>query len=369
MIMKKFRKPMLCALAALMLVSGCSKKTGDETGTSSEPALAASEAESTASEAGSTVAEPDKGRITSLGKYKGVEVTKDSTEVTDEELDTRIQSILDRNPEYIEVKDRPAKEGDVLKIDFVGMMDGEAFDGGSSEGYELKLGSHTMIAGFEEGLVGARTGDELSLNLTFPEVYEKNPDLAGKPAVFDVTVNSVEEAREAVLDDNFVQRISDFSTVDEFKADLLNEMKKTKEETAEQKVENDVLQAILDDTQFELNQEAVDAKYEELLASHTSAAGMYGMTMENYVAIYGMTEEEFQEELKKVAEDILKQQLVFEEIAKVENFEVDDTDRQYVADEIGTNLDVLKESYGEALDEPAMMYKVIRFIKDHAVVK
>ena len=146
----------------------------------------------------------DPGKLTKLGTYKGVEVKKNSTEVTPEELEQRIQGILDANPEYIEITDRPAQNGDIVNIDFVGMKDGEAFDGGTAEDFPLELGSNSFIDGFEEGLVGAEAGSELSLNLTFPEDYF-NADLAGQEVVFDVTVNSIEEKKEAVLDENFVR--------------------------------------------------------------------------------------------------------------------------------------------------------------------
>lgn len=351
--MKKYVKPALCVMAALMMVTGCSKKAEETT---------AAETETTAQ------AEIENGRVISLGNYKGVELTKASVEVTDEELEERIQSILDANPEYVEITGRAAKEGDVVNIDFVGMKDGEAFEGGTLEGYDLELGSHTFIDGFEDGLIGAETGAELSLNLTFPEDY-LNEELAGQDVVFDVTVNRIQEVKDAVLDDNFVQRMSDFTTVDEFKADTLEDMKEEKEKQAEQKLQDDALQAVLDATEFEVNQEAADAWYENQLSYYTSMIEMYGMTLESYVTMYGMTEDQFKEELRTMAETSVKQQLLFDAIAEAENFEISDEDRQYVADQIGMNLDVMKESYGDDLDETAMVYKVVRFITDNAVIK
>lgn len=359
--MRKYVKPALCLMAALMMVTGCSKKADETT------AETTTQAETT--ETGETpAADIDKGRIVALGKYKGVEVTKMSVEVTDEELDARIQSILDANPEYIEITDRAAKEGDVVNIDFVGMKDGVAFDGGTGEGYDLELGSGTFIDGFEDGLIGAKTGDELSLNLTFPETYY-NTDLAGQDVVFDVTVNKIEEVKDAVLDDNFVQRMSDFTTVDEFKADTLEDMKAQKEEQASQQLEDDALEAVVHATEFEINQEAVDASYENQLSYYTSMIEMYGMTLSDYVSMFGMTEDEFKDELKTVAEASVRQQLVIEAIAEYEGFEVDDDDRQYVADQFGTSVDTLRETYGDELDQSAMAYKVVRFITENAVVK
>ena len=176
--MKKHVRLTLCCAAAVMLAAGCGKKSD----TAEETTTAASETQAEIT---------DKGEVTKLGEYKGMEVTKEDTTVTDDEVVTRIQNILAANPEIIEITDRPAQEGDTVNIDYVGMKDGVAFDGGTAEGYDLELGSGVFIDGFEDGLIGANTGEERSLNLTFPENYG-NADLAGQAVVFDVTVNKIE---------------------------------------------------------------------------------------------------------------------------------------------------------------------------------
>lgn len=355
--MKKYAKLTLCGLAAMMLIAGCTKK--DDTQTT--PAATSSEAESETA--------VDKGKVTKLGTYKGVEVTKASTEVTDEELDARIQSILDANPEYIEVTDRAAQIGDTVDIDYVGMKDGEAFDGGTAEGYKLELGSGSFIDGFEDGLVGAKTGEELSLNLTFPDPYQ-NPDLAGQAVVFDVTVNGIEEKKEAVLDDNFVQRISDMSTADEFKADTLADMEAEKEEQASQQIENDAFMAAINNSEYDINQEAVDEQFNNQLEYYTSMVQAYGMTLENYVSMFGMTEDQFKDELRSSAELAIKQQLLSAAIAEKEGLKVEDADRQPIADQYGMDIATLQDTYGaDAVDETAMLYKVVDLIKENAVVK
>lgn len=358
--MKKYVKLALCGLAALTLVTGCSKKE-------EAPAESSTQAEETTQ---AEAAEPvDKGIITKLGEYKGVEVTRLSTEVSDEELEQRIQSILDANPEYIEITDRPAQEGDIVNIDYVGMKDGVAFDGGTAQGYDLELGSGSFIDGFEDGLIGANKGDELSLNLTFPEQYHSE-ELAGQAVVFDVTVNSIEEKKEAVLDDNFVQRMSDFSTVDEFKADTLADMEAEKEEQADQQIDVDLVQALVDSSEFDLNEAAVDEQYNSQLSYYTSMVEMYGMKLADYVGMFGMTEEEFQTELRSAAELALKQQLLFETIADKEGLQVEDADREKVAKEYGTDVETLNNTYGEeVVDESAQMYKVIELIRENAVIK
>lgn len=360
--MRKFVKPLLCGMMVMALVAGCSKKqeTGETTtvGDSSEAASTEEQA-----------AEVDLGEVTALGEYKGLEVTRMSTEVPDEELEARIQSILDANPEYVAITDRAAKNGDIVDIDYVGMKDGVAFDGGTAEGYKLELGSHSFIEGFEEGLVGAKTGEERSLNLTFPEQYHSE-ELAGQAVVFDVTVNGIEEKKEAVLDDNFVQRMSDFSTVDEFKADTLADMQKEKETYADQQLENDVFLAAVENSEFEVNQEAVENQYNNQLNYYNSMVGMYGMELADYVSMFGMTEDQFKEDLKKSAENSVKQQLLVTAIAEKEGFQVEDADREIVAGQYGMDVKTLQETYGEeAVDSTAMMFKVVNFLKDNAKVK
>lgn len=354
--MKKYVKLTLCGLAAMMLIAGCSKKDNTQT----TPAESTEESK----------AAVENGKVTRLGEYKGIEVTKASTEVTDEELDARIQSILAANPEYVEITDRAAQIGDTVDIDYVGMKDGVAFEGGTAQDYKLELGSGSFIDGFEDGLVGAETGAELSLNLTFPDPYPNNPDLAGQKVVFDVTVNGIEEKKDAVLDDNFVQRMSDFATVDEWKADTLADMEAEKEKTADQQLESSVFMAAINNSEFELNQEAVDKNYDNQLAYYTSMVQAYGMTLETYVSMFGMTEDQFKEELKNSAELAIKQQLLSQAIAEKEGLTVEDADRQPIADEYGMDIATLQDTYGaEAVDEQAMLFKVVDFIKENAVVK
>lgn len=356
--MKKYVKLTLCGLAAVMLAAGCGKKTG-------EPAPTTEAATTTAT----TEAVVEKGSVTKLGTYKGVEVTKMSTDVTDEELETRIQSILAANPEYIEITGRAAQNGDVVDIDYVGMKDGKAFEGGTSAGYKLELGSHSFIDGFEEGLVGANTGDELSLNLTFPENYG-NAELAGQAVVFDVTVNGIEEKKEAALDNNFVQRMSDFNTVDEWKADTLADMEDEKESQAQSQIENDAFVAAVENSEFDLNDAAVEQQYNNQMDYYNSMMQMYGMSLADYVSMFGMTEEQFQQELRTQSELAIKQQLLVAAIAEKEGFKVEDADRESLAAQYNMSVDDLKTSYGEeSVEETAMMYKVVGFIKDNAVVK
>lgn len=355
--MRKHVRLTLCCAAAVLLAAGCGKKSAstEETTTTA----AESEAEIT-----------DKGEITTLGQYKGIEVTKQDTTVTDAELDQRIASILKANPEVIEITDRPAESGDTVNIDYVGMKDGVAFDGGTAEGYDLELGSGTFIDGFEDGLIGASTGDELSLNLTFPEDYG-NSDLAGQAVVFDVTVNKIEQKKDAILDDAFVQRVSDFSTVDEFRANTLETMQSEKEQSAAQQVEDDAFEAAVNNSEYSLNVAAVEQQYNNQLNYYeNTVSAYYGVTMESYAAMMGLTEEEFKETLHTAAETAIKQQLLIKAVAEKEGITIDDADRESLAEQYGTDVQTLQDAYGEEwIDETALIYKVVKFIGDNAVVK
>lgn len=353
--MKKNVRLILCCAAVVMLAAGCGKKSDTtETTTAAET----TEAEIT-----------DKGEVTKLGQYKGIEVTKEDTTVTDAELDQRIASILQANPEITEITDRSAQNGDTVNIDYVGMKDGVAFDGGTAEGYELELGSDAFIDGFEDGLIGANVGEERSLNLTFPEDYG-NADLAGQAVVFDVTVNKIEEKKNAILDDAFVQRVSDFSTVDEFKADTMAALQEEKEQSAAQQVEDDAFAAAVDNSEYSLNEAAVEQQYNNQLTYYENMFSSYGFTMESYAEMIGQTEDEFKETLHTAAENAIKQQLLIDAVAEKEGLIVEDADRESLAENYGTDLKTLQDTYGEDMvDQTALIYKVVEFIGSNAVVK
>ena len=353
--MKKNVRLILCCAAVVMLAAGCGKKSDTtETTTAAET----TEAEIT-----------DKGEVTKLGQYKGIEVTKEDTTVTDAELDQRIASILQANPEITEITDRPAAEGDTVNIDYVGKKDGVAFDGGTAEGYDLELGSDAFIDGFEDGLIGANVGEERSLNLTFPEDYG-NADLAGQAVVFDVTVNKIEEKKNAILDDAFVQRVSDFSTVDEFKADTMAALQEEKEQSAAQQVEDDAFAAAVDNSEYSLNEAAVEQQYNNQLTYYENMFSSYGFTMESYAEMIGQTEDEFKETLHTAAENAIKQQLLIDAVAEKEGLTVEDADRESLAENYGTDLKTLQDTYGEDMvDQTALIYKVVEFIGSNAVVK
>lgn len=359
--MKKITKLTLCGLAALMLVAGCSKKDDNKEVTPTE--------EQAATE---TIAEgtTSPGEITRLGTYKGVEVTKASTAVTDEELEAKIQDILAKNPEYVEISDRPAQLGDIANIDFIGMKDGVAFDGGTSNDYDLELGSGNFINGFEEGILGSGKGAELSLNLTFPDPYPNNPELAGQPVVFDVTVNSIKQKKEAELDNNFVQRMSDFNTVDEFKADVLSDLETQKEEAAEKQLSDEILAAAVANSEFNVNPDYVEEIYNNQLDYFTSIMAQQGGSLSLYAMMNGMTEDELKQSIHESCEKSARQEILLKAVAEKEGFELEESDYQQLVTMYGMSTQELKSNFGaEMVDETAMMFKAAQFIEDNAVIK
>lgn len=371
--MKKIFKVCVCGMMAAVIISGCSKKAAETT--EGETAATESDAQS---EAGETTPETmaavdltgiDNGTVT-LGNYKGIEVTKTQPEVTDEEVNQAIENILQAKVTYTEA-DRAVQDGDKVNIDYAGTMDGKAFDGGTAQGQDLTIGSNQFIDGFEDGLIGAKKGDKVTLNLTFPSNYG-NADLAGKPVVFDVTVNTVNEKQIPELDDAFVQENSDFKTVDEYKEDQKQSLLASKDAQAEQQLKSDIYTAVLNDSTVKPNQDAIDANYNNVLASYTNQAAAYGLDLASFASAFtGMAEEDFKAALQSQAEAMVEQRLIVNAIAEKENITISDDDRKNTAELMGyESVDKMIESAGQfSVDDYIMSDKVINFLVENAVIK
>lgn len=364
--MKKIFKVCMCGMVAATLISGCSKKDVKETTQTSTEATESSAQETVATQDLSNI---DNGKVT-LGEYKGIEVTKDPVEVTDEELQQAIDQDLAAHEKKVDV-DREVKDGDVVNIDYAGTKDGVAFDGGTAKGYDLTIGSNQFIDGFEDGLIGAKKGDKVSLNVTFPENYQ-NKDLAGKPVVFEVTVNSVQEKQVPELNDAYVQENTKSKTVDEYKEETKQTLLKSKNDAAEQKVKNDIYTAISANCKVEPEQKAIDANYDNLIARYTNQAAAYGMDFTTFITAFtGMKEEDFKTAAKTQAEEIVKQRLIVNAIAEKEKLAVTDDDRKEVATELGyENAEELIKAEGQfEVDDYVMNNKVMEYLMQNAVIK
>ena len=337
--MKKIAKLCLCAAAALSLLAGCS-------GSAEE-------------------GQEDLGTVT-LAEYKGVTVNVPPAEVTDEDVENRIQSVLSQNQEEVEV-DRAAEEGDVVNIDYTGYQNGEEFAGGSAEGEDLELGSGTMIDGFEDGLIGLKKGDTKELNLTFPEDY-REAALAGQSVVFDVTVNAVKEKRDPELTDEFVQSISDYQTVEEYRQGIRDEILTQRQESVDLQIQQTVLQNVVDNSQFDLSRNAISRRYNAQIDQYQEQAKMYGMRLSQLAQSYGMDEGSFKEYVYASVEDDAKNQLVLNTIAAQEGIAVTDEARQELADMNGQTVEEGVEAYGqESFDQMALNRQVMKFLAEDAV--
>lgn len=373
--MRKILRVAACGLIMAAVVTGCSKKAAEETTPAETTTEASSEAgtgETGAPEQQAMVdlSDIDNGTIT-LGEYKGIEVTKAPVEVTDEEVDSVILAERESKATYTDV-DRAVKETDKVNIDYVGTKDGVAFDGGTAEGQDLVIGSNQFIPGFETGLIGAKKGDQVSLDLTFPETYG-NADLAGQPVVFTVTVNNVQEKNMPELDEAFVQEVSDFKTVDEYKENRKQSILDQKEAQAQAGVENDILKAVVENCQIEPTQEAIDANFTNYLLNYTNQAAMYGIDLNTFVsAVFGVDVETFKEGyIKSMAQSAVEQRLVFHAIAEKEGITVSDEERDNLATEMGyESKDQMVESAGAyAVDDYLISTKTMKFLVDNAVIK
>lgn len=361
--MRKFLKVGLCGAAALMMfATGCSGQ---------KSAKDASQAESTAE--GETPAETEEyvaeGSIT-LGEYKGIPVTVTEPTVTDEEVDAQIQQLLNSSAEYLEV-DREAQLGDQVNIDYKGMKDGVAFDGGTAEGYDLVLGSNSFIDGFESGLVGAKKGEEVTLNLTFPDPYQDNPDLAGQAVVFEVKVNNVKEKTVPELTDDFVAKVSpEDGTVEKLRENMKAFILEQKQYQIDNQRNTDILNAVIDKSEIVCATDDVDKNYETQVQYYTNQASMYGLDLATYASLMGMDEEGLKSELRNVARDMTKQEMLLKEIASRENITVTDEDREALAERYGYDSleSFLETADKEIVDDTALMQKTLDFLVENAEI-
>ncbi len=285
-----------------------------------------------------------------LGKYKGVKIDKIETEVTDEDVDKEIKREQESNARTITVTDRPVKDGDTAVIDFEGFKDGEAFEGGKGENYPLVIGSGSFIPGFEEQLIGKNTGDEIEVNVTFPEDYNAK-DLAGQPALFKVKINEIKEKELPELDDEFASEVSEFDTMDEYRADVKKNLAEKKEKEAKEKKEDAVIEAIIKDSKMEIPDAMIETSTENMVNDYARRLQSQGLSLEQYFMFTGLDLEKFKEQMRPGAQKRIESRLVLEAIVAAENFEV--TDEEYekelerIAEESKMELDKLKEYIGD----------------------
>lgn len=299
-----------------------------------------------------------------LGKYLGVQVTKVDTSVSDEEVAEALEKERGNNARTVSVTDRAVENGDTAVIDFEGFVDGVAFEGGKGENHPLEIGSHSFIDTFEEQLIGKNVGDEVEVNVTFPEQYQAE-ELAGKPAMFKVKINEVKVKELPELDDDFAQDISEFDTLAEYKEDLKKRLTEQKENEAKRTKEDEAIQKIIDKSTMEIPEAMLETQCENMINEFAQRIAQSGLSMEQYMQFSGLTLDKLKEQVRPEAETRIKSSLVLEQIAKEENIEVTDAEIdaevEKMAAAYGMEADKLKEYMGD--DEKKSMKRDIAVTK------
>ena len=308
-----------------------------------------------------------------LGKYMGVTVTKIDCTVSDEEVAEALEKERNNNSRTISVTDRPVQEGDTAVIDYEGFVDGVAFEGGKGENHSLEIGSHSFIDTFEDQLVGKNVGDEVEVNVTFPEQYHA-ADLAGKPAMFKVKINEIKVKELPELDDEFAQDVSEFDTLAEYKEDLKKRLEEQKENEAKRTKEDEAIQKIIDKSKMELPDAMVDTQCENMIEEFAQRIAQSGLSMEQYMQFSGLTLDALKEQVRPEAVSRIQSCLVLEAIAKAENIEVTDEDIdaeiEKMASMYGMEADKLKGYMGDAeknsMKRDLEIQKAVALIMDNA---
>ena len=272
-----------------------------------------------------------------LGKYMGVKVDKADLDVTEEEVDAQIQRERVANGRTVSVEDRAVKDGDITVIDFEGFVDGVAFEGGKGENYPLTIGSHAFIPGFEEALIGAELNVETDVNVTFPEDYQAK-ELAGKAAVFKCTVKEIKEKQLPDLDDEFASEVSEFDTLAEYKESVKQKIADEKAKEAKSAKEEAVIEAIIADSKMDIPEAMVETQQRQILDEFSQRMKSQGLTVQQYMQFTGLTQQALMEQLKPQAMARIQSRLVLEAIVKAENIEVTE-------EEFEDELKVMAEAY------------------------
>ena len=285
-----------------------------------------------------------------LGEYKGVEVKKAEAVVTDEDVENELTAARKKNGRLIDVEDGGIEDGDNTFIDFTGYIDDKTFDGGAGTDYPLVIGSHSFIEGFEDQLIGKKKGETCDVNVTFPAEYHAD-ELAGKPAKFVVTIKEVKRNELPELNDEFASEVSDFDTLDEYKADIRKKLQEKKEQDAKVENENNVIEKVVENAQMELPQPMVDTQAREMVENYARRLQSQGLNINDYMKYTGMTPEKLMEQMRPEAEKRIKTRLVLEKVVEVENVEVSDEKLDEQINEIAASYKLegakLKEMMGE----------------------
>ena len=310
-----------------------------------------------------------------LGQYKGVEVQKTKSDVTEEDIETEIKRAREKNSRLITVEDRGVEDGDQVTIDFDGSVDGKRFEGGKAEDYPLTIGSHTFIDNFEEQLIGKKTGEECEVNVTFPAEYHVE-ELKNKPAVFKVKVKEIQRKELPEANDEFASEVSDFDTMEEYKKDLTEKLQAEKIEAAKTADEDKVVAKVIENATMEIPDQMVEEQVNGMVNDYARRLESQGISFKQYVEITGMTAEKIGEQMKPQAIKRIQTRLVLEAVVKAENIQADDAAVEEQFDKMAADFKMDKEQikgmFGEEqmaqLKEDLAVQKAIDFLVAEAKV-
>ena len=308
-----------------------------------------------------------------LGEYKGVEVKKEHTLVTEDDVNAEIEKERNKQAAEVSVDDRAVAEGDTVNLDYSGSVDGVKFAGGTAEGQTLKIGSHTFIPGFEEQMVGMNIGEEKDLNVTFPTEYHA-PDLAGKEAVFHVKVNSITETQLPALDDDFAKDISEFDTLDAYKADVRAKLEAQAAERDNNAFTNAVIEKVMANATVEIPDAMVERQIDSMVRNFEARLAQQGLKLADFMKYTGQDEKSFRNQYRDQAEKSVRANLVLEAVENVEKFEATeeeiDAEIEKFAKQIGQNVEDLKKNLTEGDREyfkaDVIRDKAVKFLCDNA---
>ncbi|MCI8332541.1 MAG: trigger factor [Clostridiales bacterium] len=309
-----------------------------------------------------------------INNYKGLELTKTITPVTDEQIDAEIERVRDRNARQVEITDRAAEMGDIVNFDFDGYLDGAPFEGGKSESFDLTLGSGQFIPGFEEQVAGHKPGDDFDVNVTFPEDYHAS-ELAGKEAVFKCKLNTIKFSEKPALDDEFAKDVSEFDTLDEYKADIKAKMEASSEREAEKKLDDQLMDALIANMEADIPPVMIDEEAENFLRDYDNRLKSQGLDLSTYLKYTGMTLDSMREQFRPMAQKQVSTRLALEKIVALENIEVSEeeleTEYQKIADSYqGVTLEQVKSLIqADTLKKDVAVEKAVKLVKDAAKIK
>lgn len=311
-----------------------------------------------------------------LGDYKGIEVEKKSVEVSDEEVNEEIDKVRDQNSRTITVEDRAVENGDTAVIDFEGFVDGEAFEGGKGTDFPLVIGSHSFIDTFEDQLIGKNAGEDLEVNVTFPEDYQAE-ELSGKAAMFKVSIKEIKCKELPELDDEYVKDVSECETVDAYKEQIKNDLKTKKENEAKAAKEDAVIEKIIENAQMDIPDPMLDTQTRQMAQEFAQRLQYQGLSIEQYFQFTGLDAAKMMEQMKPQALKRIQSRLVLEAVAKAENIEVSeeeiDKEIEKMAAQYQMEVEKVKEMIGEeqrkSMKEDIAVQKAVDLVTEAAVEK